>query len=232
MREMMSPPSEFILEWNSMQATPSFKSTSDAPAFRFTASFDFLATATDHTPAGTCRGLYSCVAISKKALPEFAEGESLYQDFLPEASSFSTFPTTGLPSFFMRATVRSTPAASHNSNGPSSQLKPSRMPRSISTMLSEISGTRFAEEVQSSGKAVHRNKLALSCFCGCPSRPSETRMRATVSWLSLPISRAAKFAWCGGGYSSVFQSRARRSSSLPLSPDFSLGEDARPTTFL
>ncbi len=49
----MSPPSEFILEWNSMQATPSPRSTSDAPEFFFTTPFDFFATVTDHTPSGT-----------------------------------------------------------------------------------------------------------------------------------------------------------------------------------
>ena len=63
----------------------------------------------------------------------------------PEASSFSTFGGTGCSSFFMRATVASTPAASHSSKGPSSQLKPRRMARSISTIESEISGIRLAE---------------------------------------------------------------------------------------
>ena len=52
----MSPPSAFILEWNSMQPTPSPRSTSDAPAFFFTTKFDFLATVTDQTPAGTSSG--------------------------------------------------------------------------------------------------------------------------------------------------------------------------------
>jgi len=41
----------------------------------------------------------------------------------------------------MRATVCSTPSASHSSNGPSWKAKPQRMARSISTMRSEISGT-------------------------------------------------------------------------------------------
>ncbi len=53
----MSPPSEFILEWNSMQPTPSPRSTSEAPEFFFTTPFDFFATVTDHTPAGTSSGL-------------------------------------------------------------------------------------------------------------------------------------------------------------------------------
>ena len=38
----MSPPSEFILEWNSMQPTPSPRSMSEAPAFFFTTPFGFL----------------------------------------------------------------------------------------------------------------------------------------------------------------------------------------------
>ena len=41
---MMSPPSAFILEWNSMQPTPSPRSISEAPAFFFTTPFDFFAT--------------------------------------------------------------------------------------------------------------------------------------------------------------------------------------------
>src|SRR6202795_4846691 len=141
----MSPPSEFILLWNSMQPTPSPRSTSDAPEFFLTTPFDFLATVTDHTPAGTCTACQLPVARSQYLRPEAALESSAYQDFCPEASSFSTFAATGLPSFFMRATVASMPAASHSSKGPSSQLKPRRMARSISTTESEISGTRLAE---------------------------------------------------------------------------------------
>ncbi len=57
MNETMSPPSEFILEWNSMQPTPSPRSTSEAPAFFLTTPLAFLATVTDQTPAGTSSGL-------------------------------------------------------------------------------------------------------------------------------------------------------------------------------
>src|ERR1700722_7077440 len=128
-----------------MQATPSPRSTSDAPEFFFTTPLDFFATVTDHTPEGTCSGLQLPVAKSQYWRPAGDLGSSRYQDFCPAASSFSTFAATGLPSFFMRATVASMPAASHSSNGPSSQLKPRRMARSISTIESEISGTRLAE---------------------------------------------------------------------------------------
>src|SRR5436309_13680004 len=142
---MMSAPSEFILLWNSMQPTPSPKSMSDAPEFFFTTPFDLLATVVDHTPAGTCTGSQLPLLSSQYLRPDEDFGSSPYQDFWPAVSSFSTFAAMGLPSFFMRATVTSRPAASHNSNGPSSQLKPSRMARSISTIESEISGTRLAE---------------------------------------------------------------------------------------
>src|SRR5439155_5829780 len=145
MRLTMSVPSEFILLWNSMQPTPSPRSTRDAPEFFFTTPLDFFATVTDLTPAGTCTGCKSPVPRSQYLRPEGDLGSSAYQDFWPDASSFSIFSATGLPCFFMQATVASTPAASHNSKGPSSQLKPSRMARSISTMESEISGTRLAE---------------------------------------------------------------------------------------
>src|SRR6266566_5203427 len=97
--------------------------------------------------------------------PDAVLGSSAYQDFLPEARSFSTLAATGLPSFFTRATVASTPAASQSSKGPSSQLKPRRMARSSSTMESEISGMRLAEYVHRSDRAAHRKGAALSGFC-------------------------------------------------------------------
>src|SRR6202051_1286738 len=128
-----------------MQATPSPRSTSDVPEFFFTTPLDFLATVTDHTPDGTSMGCQLPVASCQYLRPDGVLGSSAYQDSWPAASSFSTLAATGLPSFLMRATVASTPAASHSSKGPSSQLKPRRMARSISTIESEISGTRLAE---------------------------------------------------------------------------------------
>src|SRR5579872_6075093 len=142
---MTSSPSTFILLWNSMHDTPSPRSITDAPEFFFTTPFDFFATVTDQTPAGTITGSQFAFARSQYFRPAGDFGSSAYQDFCPAASSFSTFAATGLPSFFMRATVASTPAASHNSKGPRSQLNPSFMARSISTTVSEISGTRLAE---------------------------------------------------------------------------------------
>src|ERR1039458_781880 len=110
-----------------MQPTPSPKSTSEAPEFFLTTPLDFLATSTDQTPAGTSTGFRLSLARSKNARPDGVFESSAYQDFLPAARSFSTLAATGCPSFFMRATVASTPAASQSSNGPSSQLKPRRM---------------------------------------------------------------------------------------------------------
>src|SRR5438477_11925002 len=40
-------------------ALPISKSTKEAPEFFLTTPLDFFATSTDHTPAGTCTGLYS-----------------------------------------------------------------------------------------------------------------------------------------------------------------------------
>src|SRR5882724_8847173 len=128
-----------------MQATPSPRSTNDAPAFFLTTPFDFLATSTDQTPCGTSIRLQSATARSQYLRPDAAVGSSAYQDFWSEERSFSTLAATGCPSFFIRATVISTPAASQSSKGPSSQLKPRRMARSISTTVSEISGMRLAE---------------------------------------------------------------------------------------
>src|SRR5271165_371788 len=108
----MSEPSEFILLWNSRQATPSPRSISDAPDFFLTTPFDFFATVVDHTPAGTSTSCQLPVASCQYLRPEAALGSSAYHDFSPAARSFSTFAATGLPSFFMRAMVASTPAAS------------------------------------------------------------------------------------------------------------------------
>src|SRR5580658_4318876 len=214
----MSEPSEFILLWNSRQATPSPRSMSDAPEFFLTSPLDFFATVVDQTPVGTSTSGQLPVASCQYFLPEAAWGSSEYHDFWPAARSFSTLAATGLLSFFMRATVASTPAASQSSKGPSSQLKPRRMARSISTMESEISGTRLVQYVQRSESADHRKAPALSCFCGVPSRPSSMRRRAPVSSMFFAMSSAANFGFCRGWYSSVFQSRARRSSSPPSLP--------------
>src|SRR5580658_7801082 len=215
----MSAPKEFILLWNSMQATPLPRSTNDAPEFFFTTPLDFLATATDHTPAGTSTGFQLPVSSCQYLRPEAVLGSSPYQDFWPATSKFSTFAATGLPSFFIRTTVASTPTASQSSKGPSSQLKPSRMARSISTIESEISGTRLAEYVHRSESAAQRNAPALSLFCeAAPSRPSRVRRRAPVSSIFFAISSAGNFGFWRGWYSSVFQSSARRSSSWPSPP--------------
>src|SRR5260370_32091338 len=130
-----------------MQPTPSPSSISEAPEFFLTTPLDFLATSTDQTRSGTPTGFRQPPARSKYARPEGVFESSVYHAFLPLASNFSTSPATGRPSFFMRATVASTPAASQSSKGPSSQLKPSLMARPVSTTESEISGLRLADYV-------------------------------------------------------------------------------------
>src|SRR6266849_606728 len=165
-----------------MQPTPSPRSTNEAPAFFLTTPFDFLATSTDQTPSGTSTRRQSATAGSQYLRPEAVVGSSAYQDFCPEERSFSTLAATGSPSFFMRAMVSSIPAASQSSKGPSSQLKPRRMARSISTTVSEISGMRLAEKVQRSDNAAHRNSPALSAFWGLPpASPSSMRARTPAS---------------------------------------------------
>src|ERR1700688_2742961 len=185
-----------------MHPTPSPRSTSEAPEFFLTTPLDFFATVTDQTPAGTSTGFQFPVSSAQYLRPEAVLGSSAYQDSCPEAKSFSTFAATGLPIFFMRATVASTPAASQSSKGPSSQLKPRRMARSISTVESEISGMRLAEYVHKSERAAQRKAPALSGFCGAaaalPSRPSNIRTRARVSSTFFAISRAANFGFCRG----------------------------------
>src|SRR5580704_18408499 len=92
----MSVPMVFILEWNSMQSTPSPRSMSDAPEFFFTTPFDFFATVVDQTPAGTSTSCQLPVASCQYLRPEAVLGSSAYQDFWPAARSFSTFAATGL----------------------------------------------------------------------------------------------------------------------------------------
>src|SRR6202050_2698599 len=77
----MSAPSEFILLWNSMQATPSPRSTSEAPEFFLTTPFDFFATVTDQPPGGTSRGFQFPVSSSQYLRPEDVFGSSAYHDF-------------------------------------------------------------------------------------------------------------------------------------------------------
>src|SRR5215831_4668745 len=141
----MSLPRVFILEWNSMQATPLPRSTNEALEFFFTTPFDFLAAVTDQHRARGSSGLYVALARSKYARCEPAVEHVAYQAALPVSSNRSTFLEIGWPSCLIRSTVDATPAASHNSNGPISQLNPSRMARSICQIVSEISRTRLAE---------------------------------------------------------------------------------------
>src|ERR1700676_2105890 len=185
-----------------MQPTPSPTSISEAPEFFLTTPLDFPATSTDHTPSGTATGFKVPLARSKYARPEAVFASSAYQDFLPLASNFSTLAATGRPSFFIRATVASTLAASQSSNGPSSQLKPRRMARSISTTESEISGMRLAEYVHRSDNAAQRKAPALSGFGEAeppePSKPSSMRTRAPGSSTFFATSSAANFVFCRG----------------------------------
>src|SRR6202521_4355177 len=102
MSEMMSAPRAFILEWNSMQATPSPKSTSEALEFFFTTPLDFFATSTDQTPGGTATGCQLPVARSQYLRPDGVLGSSAYQDFCPEASRLPTLAACARPSFLVR----------------------------------------------------------------------------------------------------------------------------------
>src|SRR5258708_25630086 len=96
----MSPPRAFILLWNSMQPTPSPKSTSEAPEFFLTTPFDFLATETDHTPSETSTGLYVAVPRSNDAPPDLCEGASSDQRLALHPVHFSALGGPRLPYFF------------------------------------------------------------------------------------------------------------------------------------
>src|SRR3954471_18170144 len=76
----MSPPSEFILEWNSRHATPSPRSTSEAPGFDFTTFIPpRFAAATDQTPPEVGTGLWPWNSKSKYDLPEGTSRCGSYQ---------------------------------------------------------------------------------------------------------------------------------------------------------
>src|ERR1700691_2182222 len=99
MRLRMSAPSVFILLWNSMQPTPSPRSTTEAPGFFLTTPLDFFATATDQTPGGTWSSCQLPVVSCQYFRPDGVFGSSAYHDFWPAASSFSTLAATGFFSF-------------------------------------------------------------------------------------------------------------------------------------
>ena len=80
------------------------------------------------------------------------DASRLYQVVWPAASRASTRGLTGSPSAFMRLTVEATPAASHISNGPSSQLKPARMARSMEAASPATSPMRSAAVVPQRGE--------------------------------------------------------------------------------
>ena len=108
-----------------MQPTPSPRSTSEAPEFFFTTPLDFFATVTDHTPSGTVTGFQLPLARSKNDSAR-RRGRIVARTSIscPIQAASQHWPRSACLSFFMRATVASTPAASHSSNGPISQLKP------------------------------------------------------------------------------------------------------------
>src|SRR5260370_33136320 len=83
--EIMSAPRAFILEWNWMQATPSRRSTSDAPEFFLTTPLDFFAASPDQTPVGTVTGCQLPVARCQCWRPDGVLGSTAYQELFPEA---------------------------------------------------------------------------------------------------------------------------------------------------
>ena len=103
MNPMMSVPSVFILLWNSMQATPSPRSTSDAPEFFLTTPLDFFATVTDQTPAGTSNGCsLARLRDPNTCGPKWTWDHRRTRTSVPTASSFSTLAATRL-TFFLHA---------------------------------------------------------------------------------------------------------------------------------
>ena len=116
-------PTASFLECSSMAAMPSPKSISDAPALLLTTPFDLRKSTRAAMPAGCSTGTKAAREGSKTVLPAGAR------------------PYQGWPCGVGAA---SAPTASHISKGPSSQLKPVRIARSMLAGSSAISGRQAA----------------------------------------------------------------------------------------
>src|SRR3984957_10434311 len=154
-------------------------------------------------------GISSPAAGWKQASPS-----TEYQLVRDAARSFSTGAETGSPRAFMRATDSATPAASHISNGPISQLKPARMAASIEGASLATSPIRSAAKFQSEERKGHRKAAALS-FAGLFASSSRRRSGSVAAFFA--ISSEGRAGLAKGRYSKVEKSRKRR-SSFPSAP--------------
>jgi hypothetical protein len=197
-----------------MHPIPSPRSTSDAPAFDLTTPLRAPEVrnprvprlAPESSPTRSSAGCSTAARRSRTSSPAADSGVV--------SSSATTRSLTGSPSPFIRATVSRTPAASHISNGPSSQLKPAFMARSIETASPATSPIRSAAKFHSEDRNGHRNFAALS-FAGSLASSSFSRSFSVAAFLA--ISSAGSAGLPAGRYSNVDTSSTRR-ASLPSAP--------------
>ena len=100
-----------------------------------------------------------------------------------------------VPRAFMRATVSATPAASHISKGPSSQLKPARMAASMEGASSATSPMRSAAKFQSEARNGQRKAAALS-LAGSFASSRRRRSGSVAAFFAISSEGRAGF---GGG---------------------------------
>ena len=206
MRESTSPPMAFLSECSSMQAMPSPRSTSDAPGLVRRTPGERRKSATRAWPGTPGMGTSCLVAGWKQAS---RSGE--YQAVRDTPRRASTGAPTGKARAFMRATVSATPAASHISKGPSSQLKPARIAASMEGASSATSPMRSAAKLHSEERKGQRKAAALS-LAGLFARSRRRRSGSVAAFFA--ISNAGRAGLAEGRYSKVEKSRTRR-WSLP-----------------
>ena len=207
-----------------MQATPSPRSTSEAPEFFFTTPLDFFATSTDHTPAGTFTGFVFAVLRSKYTAARGGLGIVGVPGFLsaPRATSRHLQPPA-CPSFFMRVDGGLNAGRIPQFERP--QLPVEAQAHGAIDLDDGIGNFRNAvgRVVPQIGK---RRPQEMRPLCppsaGCPRGPAACAAARPVSSMFFAMSSAGNFGFCRGRYSSVFQSSARRSSSFAVGRAFTL----------
>ena len=115
----------------------------------------------------------------------------------------------------MRLTVSATPAASHISKGPSSQLKPARMAASMEGASSATSPMRSAAKFQSEARNGQRKAAALSLAGSFGEQQAQAFGKG--GGVFGHFERGQGGLWRRGGIRRWQRSRTRR-SSLPSAP--------------
>ena len=189
MSERTSPPMAFLSECSSMQAMPSPRSTSDAPGLVRMGACLRRKSATRAWPgmAGTEMVWPVTGWIAGVAVLRVPTGSA------QRRSGRARVRRRADASAFMRFTVSMTPAASHISKGPSSQLKPARMAASMEGASSATSPMRSAAKFHSEERKGQRKAAALSLAGSFASR-RRRRSGSVAAFFAISSDGRAGFA--------------------------------------